>query len=35
MQIYDRHEERTGVQEAHIYTPKTDIGCDFVMIYTI
>ena len=35
MNNYDRHEERTGVQEAHIYTPKTDIQCDFVMVYGI
>lgn len=33
MKQYERREERTGVQEAHIYTPKTDIGCDFVMVY--
>ena len=33
MEIYDRREERTGVQISDRYTPSVDIQCDFVMVY--
>ncbi|MCQ2425788.1 MAG: hypothetical protein MJ070_06550 [Lachnospiraceae bacterium] len=35
MKFYDRHEERTGVQEASPYNPRNDTQCDFVMVYGI
>ena len=33
MYEYDRHEERTGFQEARDYDERTDIQADFVMVY--
>ncbi len=33
MKLYDRKEERTGVQEASPYAPQFDVQCDFVMVY--
>lgn len=35
MNIYDRSEERTGVQEASPYKPECNIQSDFVMVYGI
>ncbi|MCL2013593.1 MAG: hypothetical protein FWG69_01250 [Oscillospiraceae bacterium] len=35
MEFYDRHEERTGVQESRMYNSKIDVQCDFVMVYGI
>lgn len=35
MKFYDRHEERTGVQEASPYSPRIDVQCDYVMVYGI
>ncbi len=35
MKFYDRHEERTGVQEASPFRPETNVQCDFVMVYGI
>ena len=33
MKLYDRREERTGVQEARDWDPRYDVQCDFVMVY--
>lgn len=33
MKLYDRREERTGVQEICEYSPEFDVQSDFVMIY--
>lgn len=33
MEFYDRHENRTGIQEAAPYNDKINVQCDFVMIY--
>ncbi|MBQ4575335.1 MAG: hypothetical protein IJA85_09120 [Clostridia bacterium] len=35
MQIYDRKDERTGVQEIRPYDGKFNVQCDFVMVYGI
>ena len=35
MLVYDRKEERTGVQEANAHSRKIHLGCDFVMVYGI
>lgn len=33
MNLYDRKEERTGIQESGPYDPRYDVQCDFVMVY--
>ena len=33
MKLYDRKEERTGMQESSPYAPQCDVQCDFVMVY--
>ena len=33
MKLYDRNEERTGLQEQRDYNERYDIQCDFVMVY--
>lgn len=33
MEVYDRSEMRTGVQDASGYQPDTDVQCDYVMVY--
>lgn len=35
MEFYDRHEERTGVQEQSPYRRRNDVQCDFIMVYGI
>ncbi|MBQ1222905.1 MAG: hypothetical protein IIX84_01320, partial [Oscillospiraceae bacterium] len=33
MMVYNRNEERTGMQEAAVFDPAYDLQCDFVMVY--
>jgi len=33
MKLYNREEERTGVQEVRDWDPRYDVQCDFVMVY--